>query len=457
MASMPKVAYHTLGCKLNFSETSEISRILSKEGFQKVAMDENPEIFILNTCSVTENANKECRQIVRKILRQAPSAKIVVVGCYAQLKPEEIASISGVDLVLGAKEKFRIGDYLKFLHKEKSATADGKIYSCDINEVRLFERSYSLGERTRSFLKVQDGCDYSCTYCTIPLARGKSRSDTIASVVDQAELLAGLGAKEIVLTGVNIGDFGIHDPGAGKRNETFFQLIQELDELNEDVRFRISSIEPNLLKDHVIDFVSASKRFTPHFHLPLQSGSDNILRRMKRRYLSGDYASRVEKIKRVMPHCCIGADVIVGFPGETDKDFSATCDFLLQLDISYLHVFTYSEREHTEASEMNDIVPIHIRHERNKILRNLSDEKKAKFYRQQLGKVNHVLFESETDNGYSEGFTENYITTRVHGDEALRGNICSVRLERLDSNKVIGILVKDENDLIHSAAIFAAN
>jgi threonylcarbamoyladenosine tRNA methylthiotransferase MtaB len=429
-----KIAFHTLGCKLNFSETSSLARILQQEGFEKVAFETAADIYLINTCSVTENADKECRHIVRKALRHSPGAKVVVVGCYAQLKPEEITSIPGVSLVLGAKEKFRIADYLKLL-PAKSTSQEAMIYSCDISEVSLFESSYSFGERTRAFLKVQDGCDYNCTYCTIPLARGKSRSDTISNVVLQAELLAEMGIKEIVLTGVNIGDFGM--PGKNptpeavndnSRQETFYQLIRALDDVAGIERFRISSIEPNLLKDEIISFVRESKKFMPHFHIPLQSGSDAILKKMKRRYLSAYYRERVIKIKSLMPHCCIGVDVITGFPGETEREFLETYRFLNDLDVSYLHVFSYSERDNTEAAGMPGIVSIPERQRRNKMFRILSEKKKRFFYEQHAGTIRSVLFEGKPKDGFVEGFTDNYIKIQMSSKDHAPGSISMVRL-----------------------------
>jgi len=401
------IAFHTLGCKLNFAETSSIARQLVTDGYSRVNFEEGADVYVINTCSVTENADKECRSIIRKALRLSPSANIVVIGCYAQLKPDEIASIEGVDLVLGAKEKFRIGDYLKTLPEKSNR---GTVYSCDINDVDIFESSYSSGDRTRAFLKVQDGCDYNCTYCTIPLARGKSRSDTIAHVVEQAYLLADSGIKEIVLTGVNIGDFGLQN---GNRSETFFGLIQALDEVEGIERFRISSIEPNLLRDEIIEFVAQSNRFMPHFHIPLQSGSDKILGLMRRRYKRELYAERVGLIKKLMPHCAIGVDVIVGFPGETEVDFNETFNFLHSLDISYLHVFTYSERANTKALDIKPVVPINTRHERNKKLRNLSYMKMQYFTQQHEGQIRKVLFEGHDKSGMMEGYTDNYIKVTV--------------------------------------------
>jgi len=399
------VALHTLGCKLNFSETSTLGRLLEQDGFVKKDFDEIADVYVINTCSVTENADKECRYLVRSIQRKAPEALVVITGCYAQLKPKEIAEIPGVDLVLGAAEKFNISQHLKEISKGDST----KICSCEIEDVNTFTASYSAGDRTRTFLKVQDGCDYSCAFCTIPMARGKSRSDTVESVVRNAEQLATEGVKEIVLTGVNLGDFGKGYIAQKKHEENFFDLVKSLDEVEGIERFRISSIEPNLLTNDIIEFVSNSKRFMPHFHIPLQSGSNKILGLMKRRYKRELYAERVGLIKTLMPHCCIGVDVIVGFPGETDEDFKETFDFLHSLDISYLHVFTYSERPNTAALEIKPIVPIEIRNERNKLLRNLSYQKMQFFTQQHIGETRKVLFEIQSKGNMIEGYSDNYI------------------------------------------------
>ncbi len=399
------VALHTLGCKLNFSETTAISRMLENDGFEKKSFDEIADVYVINTCSVTENADKECRQLVRRIQKKAPEAMVVITGCYAQLKPVEIASIPGVNLVLGAAEKFNISQHLKELNKNDA----GKICSCDIEDVNVFVPSHSIKERTRIFLKVQDGCDYNCSFCTIPLARGKSRSDSIENIIQNIEEIAQAGAKEIVLTGINLGDFGKGYTGGKKHDESFFELMQSI-ELNSPIeRFRISSIEPNLLTDKMIDFVSKSKKFMPHFHIPLQSGSNKTLGNMRRRYKKELFEERVKLIKQLMPHACIGADVIVGFPGETDEDFNETAHFIESLDISYLHVFTYSERANTLANEMKPIVPVQIRNERNKILRNISYRKTASFNEKHIGETRKVLFESANKNGTIEGFTDNYI------------------------------------------------
>lgn len=399
------VALHTLGCKLNFSETSTIGRLLENDGFQKRDFDEVADVYIINTCSVTDNADKECRMLLRRIQHKAPEAMVVVTGCYAQLKPKEIAAMPGVDLVLGAKEKFNIAHHLKEITKGDSA----KICSCDIDDVNEFTASHSINDRTRIFLKVQDGCDYNCSFCTIPLARGKSRSDSINNVLANVEAIAAQGAKEIVLTGINLGDFGKGFTGGKKQEENFIELIKELDEVEGIERFRISSIEPNLLTNEIVEFVSNSKKFMPHFHIPLQSGSDKVLGLMRRRYKRALYAERVNLIKTMMPQCCIGVDVIVGFPGETEEDFMETFNFLHQLDISYLHVFTYSERTNTLAAKMKPVVPVNIRHSRNKRLRNLSYQKMQYFTNLHIGKTRKVLFESKNKNGMLEGYTDNYI------------------------------------------------
>ncbi len=407
------VALHTLGCKLNFSETSTIGRLLENDGFEKKDFDEVADVYVINTCSVTENADKECRYLVRKIQRQAPDAMVVITGCYAQLKPVEIAAIPGVDLVLGAAEKFNITRHLKEITKGDST----KICSCDIEDVNSFTASHSVNDRTRVFLKVQDGCDYNCSFCTIPMARGKSRSDSIEHVVSLVKEIAANGAKEVVLTGINLGDFRTEASTSDNvdvvEKGNFFSLIKVLDETAGIERFRISSIEPNLLTNEIIEFVSNSKRFMPHFHIPLQSGSNRILGLMRRRYKRELYAERVGLIKMLMPHCCIGVDVIVGFPGETDKDFKETFDFLHSLDISYLHVFTYSERDNTLAAMMQPVVPVHERNLRNKQLRNLSYQKMQYFTQQHVGEVRNVLFESPHSNGILEGYTDNYIKITV--------------------------------------------
>ncbi|MEY3056210.1 MAG: tRNA ((6)-L-threonylcarbamoyladenosine(37)-C(2))-methylthiotransferase MtaB [Bacteroidota bacterium] len=405
------VAFHTLGCKLNFSETSTLSRQLEKEGFEKKAFTEKADIYVINTCSVTENADKECRQLVRRIQRLAPESFVVITGCYAQLKPKEIAEIPGVDLVLGASEKFNLVPHLANLTKGDAT----KICSCDIDTVTDFKSSYSVNDRTRTFLKVQDGCDYSCTFCTIPMARGKSRSDRIENVVADAQTLASKGVKEIVLTGINLGDFGKSEEGGKKHTENFFDLLKALEQETNMPRYRISSIEPNLLTNEIIEFVAKSKRIMPHFHIPLQSGSDAVLKLMQRRYTRDLYQERVDLIKKIMPHACIGVDVIVGSPGETEDYFKESLEFIHALDIAYLHVFTYSERAATKALTIKPIVPMQERHERNKILRNLSYQKLQYFTESQRGATRKVLFESPKVNKENEGmlmlegFTDNYI------------------------------------------------
>ncbi len=418
MAETRTVAFHTLGCKLNFSETSSLSRMLEKEGFEKKEFDDKADVYVINTCSVTDNADKECRQLVRRIQRKTPESLVVITGCYAQLKPKEIAGIPGVDLVLGAAEKFNIVQHIRELVKGDSA----KICSCDIEEVSGFHSSYSVNDRTRTFLKVQDGCDYNCSFCTIPMARGKSRSDSIENVLKNVEHLAEHGVKEIVLTGVNLGDFltpALKRESPPKslsrgdfetlKSENFYSLVQALEEVKSIQRYRISSIEPNLLTNEIIEFVANSDKFMPHFHIPLQSGSNKILGLMRRRYKKELYAERVALIKTLMPHCAIGVDVIVGFPGETNEDFKETFDFLHSLDISYLHVFTYSERDHTHALTIQPVVPMNIRHERNKTLRNLSYMKMQYFTEQHAGQTRKVLFEGHENKGMMEGYTDNYI------------------------------------------------
>lgn len=424
---MKKVAFYTLGCKLNYSETSTISRVFEEKGYQKVGFTDTPDIFIINTCSVTENADKKCHKIVREARHISPDAFVAIIGCYAQLKPAEIAAIPGVDAVLGAAEKFRLHELLDgFVRKPQPA-----VFASDIREANTFNNSFSIHDRTRTFLKVQDGCDYSCSFCTIPLARGESRSDSIANVVRTANQIAATEVREIVLTGVNTGDFGIRN---GKREEHFIDLIRALDNTDGIDRFRISSIEPNLLTNDIIQFVSASKRFVPHFHIPLQSGSDKILRLMRRRYLRDLYRERVAKIKSLMPRCCIGVDVIVGFPGETDEDFLETYQFLNELEISYLHVFTYSERGNTPASTMKNPVPGSMRADRSKMLHILSEKKRRRFYEDNIGKTAHVLFENDIENGMMHGFTENYIRVAAKYDPVLINEIREVKLVSINSN-----------------------
>lgn len=415
---MKKVAFYTLGCKLNYSETSSISRMFEAKGYEKVDFTDKPDIFIINTCSVTENADKKCRKIVKEAKKISNDSFVTIIGCYAQLKPKEISEIPGVDAVLGAAEKFRLFDYLDDFTK-------GGVFASEIKEAKTYNASYSIADRTRTFLKVQDGCNYGCAFCTIPLARGKSRSDTIANILKQAEEIAQTEVKEVVLTGVNIGDFGIQE---GKRQETFIDLIRALDEVEGIDRFRISSIEPNLLSNEVIEFVAQSKRFVPHFHIPLQSGSDTILRKMNRRYLSDLYKSRVEKIKSLIPDCCIGVDVITGFPGETKEEFLTTYNFLNELDVSYLHVFTYSERPNTKAIEMEGVVNQKERNDRSKMLRTLSEKKRRFFYEQHLNKSFQVLFEEDVENGLMHGFTENYIRVAAKYDPILINELKEVKL-----------------------------
>ena len=399
------VALHTLGCKLNFSETTAIGRMLENDGFEKKAFTDVADVYVINTCSVTDNADKECRQLVRRINRKAPEALVVITGCYAQLKPEEIAAIPGVNLVLGAAEKFNIAQHLK----ELSGNDAAKICSCDIDDVNTFIPSHSLSERTRVFLKVQDGCDYNCSFCTIPLARGKSRSNSISNVLQDVNAIAHMGAKEIVLTGINLGDFGKGFTGGKHKEETFMDLVEALESSSEIERYRISSIEPNLLSIDIVEFVKHSKRFMPHFHIPLQSGSNAILSAMRRRYKRELYAEKVAAIKELMPHACIGVDVITGFPGETAAHFAETHDFLTRLDVSYLHVFTYSERHNTTALSLTDVIPVHVRQDRNKLLRNLSYKKMQAFTERHIGSERKVLFESKNANGTVDGYTDNYI------------------------------------------------
>ncbi|HLP20222.1 MAG TPA: tRNA (N(6)-L-threonylcarbamoyladenosine(37)-C(2))-methylthiotransferase MtaB [Chitinophagales bacterium] len=422
-----KIALHTLGCKLNFSETSAIARILSEQGYQKVEFSDRADYYIINTCSVTENADKETKQVVKTALKTNPEAKVIIVGCYAQLKPEEISKIKGVSMVLGANEKFKIHEYLEQLEEQTAPV----VISGDIDNVEFYADAYSQGERTRSFLKVQDGCDYFCSFCTIPMARGKSRSNTIAHTVEVARKVAGTGVKEIVLTGVNLGDYGKTTDDNERTDENFYKLIQELDKIEEVDRFRISSIEPNLLTNEIIDFVAQSKRFMPHFHIPLQSGSDKILKLMRRKYLRQLYKDRVEKIKAVMPHACIGVDVIVGFPGETEEQFLETYNFINELDVSYLHVFTYSERANTRALNISPVVPVPERKERNKMLRILSEKKKRKFYSEHVTTERKVLFEAENDNGIRYGFTDNYIKTGIPYEEDMWNTIQTIRLNEV--------------------------
>ena len=432
---MKKVAFYTLGCKLNYSETSTISRQFEEKGYRKVDFSDTPDIFIINTCSVTEHADKKCHKLVREARAISPHAYVAIIGCYAQLKPKEISEIPGVDAVLGAAEKFRLIELLDGF----VSTGQPQVLASSIEAAYDFNTSYSLHDRTRTFLKVQDGCDYSCSFCTIPLARGKSRSDSIENIVKNAREIARTEVKEIVLTGVNTGDFGLH---GGERVAKFIDLIKELDQVEGIERFRISSIEPNLLSDEIIEFVAHSKRFVPHFHIPLQSGSNKILKVMRRRYQREHYAHRVEKIKSLMPNCCIGVDVIVGFPGETKEDFLETYEFLNQLNISYLHVFTYSERDHTLAAELPDSVPMSQRQERSRMLHILSDKKKRAFYQENCGTVTSVLFENDVEEGMMHGFTENYIRVAVTYDPLLINEIKSVRLTALNDQ---GLMLAEDS------------
>ncbi|MFY7739626.1 MAG: tRNA (N(6)-L-threonylcarbamoyladenosine(37)-C(2))-methylthiotransferase MtaB [Flavobacterium sp.] len=430
MENRKKVAFYTLGCKLNFSETSTIARNFQEEGFDRVDFEEVADMYVINTCSVTENADKQFKQIVKKAMKLNDKAFVAAVGCYAQLKPEELASVDGVDLVLGATEKFKITDYINDLSKNDM----GEVHSCEIEEADFYVGSYSIGDRTRAFLKVQDGCDYKCTYCTIPLARGISRSDALENVLKNAYEISQQGIKEIVLTGVNIGDYGKGEFGNKKHEHTFLDLVKALDEVEGIERLRISSIEPNLLKNETIDFVSKSRTFVPHFHIPLQSGSNEILGKMKRRYQRDVYVDRVENIRKVMPHACIGVDVIVGFPGETDEHFLETYNFLNELDISYLHVFTYSERDNTEAATMENVVPMNVRSKRSKMLRGLSVKKRRAFYESQIGTNRTVLFEAENKEGYIRGFTENYVKVKTPWNPELVNTLREINLTRIDED-----------------------
>jgi threonylcarbamoyladenosine tRNA methylthiotransferase MtaB len=428
-----KVAFYTLGCKLNFSETSTIARNFVSEGFNRVDFDEKADIYVINTCSVTDNADKRFKTIVKNALKKNEDAFLIAVGCYAQLKPEELAAIDGVDLVLGATEKFNVTSYINDLTKNQH----GEVHSCEISEADFYVGSYSIGDRTRAFLKVQDGCDYKCTYCTIPLARGISRSDTVENVIKNAAEISKRGIKEIVLTGVNIGDYGKGEFGNKKHEHTFLDLVKQLDKVAGIHRLRISSIEPNLLRDETIDFVSKSDTFVPHFHIPLQSGSDDLLKKMKRRYLRDTYTNRVQKIKKVLPNACIGVDVIVGFPGETEKHFLDTYHYLNDLDISYLHVFTYSERANTEAVLMGGVVPKKTRAKRSKMLRGLSVKKRRAFYETQLGETLTVLFESENKEGYIYGFTENYVKVKAPWNPAFINTLHTITLTSIDEDGLV--------------------
>ncbi len=441
---MKKVAFYTLGCKLNYSETSTISRMFENAGYIKVDFSDRPDIFIINTCSVTENADKKCKKIVKEALKISPDAYIAIMGCYAQLKPKEISEIEGVDVVLGAAEKFRLIELIPTFVKEKKTQA--QIFHSDISQANQFYCSYSMNDRTRTFLKVQDGCNYSCSFCTIPLARGESRSDSIENVIKSANEIAKTEVKEIVLTGVNIGDFGLEN---NVRKEKFLHLIKELDQVEGIDRFRISSIEPNLLNNEVIEFVAQSKLFVPHFHIPLQSGSNKILRLMRRRYVRELYAERVEKIKTLMPHCCIGVDVIVGFPGESHEDFLETYRFLNEIDISYFHVFTYSERDNTHAISLNDVVPLKERNERSKMLHILSEKKRRIFYESQVGKSYTVLFENDVENGMNHGFTENYIRISAKYDPMLVNELKKITITHINDKGFAEVIEAEEEILIH--------
>jgi threonylcarbamoyladenosine tRNA methylthiotransferase MtaB len=428
-----KVALTTLGCKLNYSETSTISRQFKNAGYEIVNFDQFSDIYIINTCSVTENADKQFKSYVSKALKINSNAFIVAIGCYAQLKPKELADVNGVDLVLGSKEKFNILEYLTDIKKNNT----GIVHSCEISETDFYKSSFSIGDRTRSFLKVQDGCDYKCTYCTIPLARGLSRSDKLDNILTSAKKISDSGVKEIVLTGVNIGDYGKGEFGNKNHENTFLDLISALDEVDGISRIRISSIEPNLLSNEIVDFVSNSKKFVPHFHIPMQSGSDTILKLMKRRYLSKLYKDRISHIKKVIPNACIGADVIVGFPGETDKEFLETYDFISRLDLSYLHVFTYSERNNTEAIKFDKVVPKNVRSKRSKMLRSLSVKLKRKFYATQIGTTRNVLFETENRNGFVYGFSNNYVRVKYPWRNYLADKIVPFKLKEIDSDGLV--------------------
>jgi len=433
MNSQKKVAFYTLGCKLNFSETSTIARDFEKENFKRIDFDQKADIYVINTCSVTENADKRFKTIVKNALKQNEDAFIIAIGCYAQLKPEALADVNGVDLVLGATEKFKVTSYINDLSKNNV----GEVHSCDINEANIYESSFSFGDRTRAFLKVQDGCDYKCTYCTIPLARGISRSDTLENVLKNATEIATKDIKEIVLTGVNIGDYGKGEFGNKKHEHTFLELVQNLDTVQGIHRIRISSIEPNLLTNETITFVANSQSFVPHFHIPLQSGSDSLLKLMKRRYQRETYTNRVNAIKKQMPNACIGVDVIVGFPGETDELFLETYNYLNEMDISYLHVFTYSERPNTEAIEMDGIIPINVRKKRSKMLRGLSVKKRRAFYETQLENELTVLFEQENKGGFIQGFTENYVKVKTKWKADLVNTLQKVKLLSIDDDGLV--------------------
>jgi len=439
MAVVKKAAFYTLGCKLNFSETSTVSRNFTNEGFQRVDFTDPADVYVINTCSVTENADKRFKSIVKQAQKANPDAFIAAIGCYAQLQPQQLADVNGVDLVLGATEKFNITSYINdlFANPDRSASNGAEIHSCEIEDADFYVGSYAIGDRTRAFLKVQDGCDYKCTYCTIPLARGISRSDTLENVLKNAAEISAKGIKEIVLTGVNIGDYGKGEFGNKKHEHTFFELCQALDEVAGIKRLRISSIEPNLLKNQTIDFVAKSKTFVPHFHIPLQSGSDRLLKLMRRRYMTDLYLDRVARINKTMPNACIGVDVIVGFPGETQELFLETYNFLNQLEVSYLHVFTYSERENTPAATMEGVVPKNIRAKRSKMLRGLSAKKRRAFYESQLGNTLTVLFEGENKQGYIHGFTQNYVKVKHPWNPELVNTLKEVTLLEIDEDGMV--------------------
>jgi len=433
MNTEKRVAFYTLGCKLNFSETSTIARNFTNDGFERVNFEEAADVYVINTCSVTDNADKRFKTIVKNALKKNEDAFLIAIGCYAQLKPEELANVDGVDLVLGATEKFNVTSYINDLSKNNV----GEVHSCEISDADFYVGSYSIGDRTRAFLKVQDGCDYKCTYCTIPLARGISRSDTLENVIENAKEISSKGIKEIVLTGVNIGDYGKGEFGNKKHEHTFLELVKELDKVNGIHRLRISSIEPNLLKDETIEFVSKSNSFVPHFHIPLQSGCDELLKKMKRRYLTSTYTNRVRKIKEVMPNACIGVDVIVGFPGETDELFLETYNYLNEMDISYLHVFTYSERPNTEAAKLDGVIPKKVRAKRSKMLRGLSAKKRRSFYEGQLGSTLSVLFENENKEGFINGFTENYVKVKTPWNPELVNTLHTITLTEIDEDGLV--------------------
>ena len=430
MSTEPKtVAFHTMGCKLNFSETSTISRDFIQQGFKKVNYRDKADIYVINTCSVTENADKEARKLVRQAKRRNPDSSVAIIGCYAQLKPDEIANLDGVDMILGAEEKFNILNHID----KMAMSQDTTVFNSSIENLKNFKPSYSIGERTRSYLKVQDGCDYTCSFCTIPLARGKSRNADVITTIQKAREIESYGVKEIVLTGVNVGDFGSNG------DETFLDLISKLDDLENIERIRISSIEPNLLNEEIIEFCCSSNLFMPHYHMPLQSGSNKLLKAMRRRYDREHYRHKVNLIKSLDPSACIGADVIVGFPGETDDDFLDTYNFIKDLDLAYLHVFSYSEREDTDAKNYENSVPKTKRAERSQVLRNLSDKKRQNFQEEYLNRARDVLFES-MKGGYVFGYSDNYIQVKVPGSPELINSIHSVNLKKVNGEVVLGEL-----------------